>query len=194
MKKLLITAVTAAFFGLNAEIVNSNGDFEKCKADKAGNLMPEGWGINKGLSKKFTLTMAKEKEDVHGGNFAMETETEGSGTLFLINWKAIPVKTGDTLKFTIYAKGEGTFRIGYLMHGVPEGAKNSVFLWTVASKGMKPVEGEYKQFTYTAKISPLIKNKKLHHNVSAFPVLIIDKNSNILLDDLVVDLTKAPGK
>lgn len=194
MKKIFAAALALGLLTLSAEQVNKNGDFEKCKADSAGNLMPEGWTINKGLSKKYAITMSKEKEDVHGGNFAMEVETEQGGTLFLMNWQPIPVKEGDILKFSVYAKGEGSFRTGYLMHGVPEGGKNKTFLWTVASKPMKPNEEGYKQFSDSQKIAKLVKNKKQHHDVIAIPVIIIGAKSNILLDDFVVDQTKAPAK
>ena len=102
MKIILTALLASALLVLSAEQVNKNGDFEKVKTVGSGTMIPEGWIINKGLSKKFTVTMSREKEDVHGGAFAMEIETEKDGTLFLMNWVPFEVKEGDILEFSIF--------------------------------------------------------------------------------------------
>lgn len=194
MKKLLIAMLSFSLVSAYAEQVNQNGDFEKCKADGAGNLMPEAWSINKGVSKKYTISVTKEKADVHSGNFALEIETEKDGKLFVTNWKGIAIKDGDILDISIFAKGTGTFQLGYILYGVADGEKKDAFLYTVASSAMKPQEDKYKKFTYRKKITKIVKNKKTYNKLTAYPVILTGANSYIVMDDLVFDLISSPAQ
>lgn len=189
MKSFFIAMLSLALVSVYAEQVNKNGDFEKCKADRAGNLMPEGWSINKGLSKKFVVTVTKEKEDVHGGNFALETETEKDGKLFLTDWKGIALVPGDTLDISVFAKGTGTFQVGYILYGIADGEKKDAFLTTVASPKMVPNEDNYKKFTHRRNITKVVKNKKTYNKLFAYPVIMVSADSCVFFDDFVINKT-----
>lgn len=192
MKKLILSLSVISAITLAAAEIPCNGNFEKCKADKKGTLMPEGWVINHGQTRKAEMQLTNDDGAAHGGKFAFDFEVEKGGQAFIMYWKPQPIKPGDKLTISAFAKGTGSFQLGYILYGVPEGGKNS-FLWTSSLGKFKPVEAQYKQFKKVVKFQQPVKNGKKCSNVVLIPVIIVDGGSTLLLDDYSISID-APVK
>lgn len=194
-KWTLIFAVAMTAAALHAEKIDMNGDFEKCKADSNGVILPEGWLINKGVTKKSEIQITKETDEVRGGKFALRIENEKDGTAYLMKWQQVSVKPGDKINLTVWAKGKGRIALGFITNGIPEGRKNSVFLGTSAWP-VKPVASEDKwvetKNSYT--ITELKKDGMVCGSLTLTPVIYVEKDAELYLDDYTFELIKAGGK
>ena len=63
---------------LSAEELEVNGGFERVVASQTGQLMPEGWLLNKPVSKNCIVLVTKNPAEVRNGNFALWLEGDGN--------------------------------------------------------------------------------------------------------------------
>lgn len=171
------------------EKVDINGSFEKCRANQKGFVTPEGWvkdKQSKGI--KFSATT----EEVRTGKFSLYVEAEGKSTSYIYYYPAfLKVKAGDTVTFTVYAKGEGKFHLGGFTYS--DEAK-SRFVRTLSAKEQKITDGEnWKKFTFTFPVAKQKRNGKEYTTLRLRPVFIVRGAGEFVLDDLTYTI-KSKGK
>ena len=188
MNKLILSLAALSAVALTAVELPSNGGFEKCKAGKNGILMPEGWAPTKSQNKNASMQVTNDEDAPNSGKFAFDFEVEKGGQAFLTYWGPLgdtsKIKVGDKIKVSAFAKGTGSFQLAYILYGIPEGGKIRAFMWTaVAGKFKVNNEDKYQKFEKTVSLQSVTKNGKKHTNVTLLPVIIVNGDSTILLDD-----------
>lgn len=177
----LLAAVLAAVFSVQAESkTDINGSFERCRADSRGFAVPEGWVRDKQSKKiKYSATT----EEVRSGKFSLYIETEENSISHLYHYPVpIKAKAGDTIVFTVYGKGEGTFHIGAIAYSDED---KSIFLRTLAPKAQKVSDGEnWKKFTFTLRVGKQKRKGKEYQNFRLRPTIIVRDAAEFALDDL----------
>ncbi len=194
-KWTLLVAIAMTAAALHAEKIDINGDFEKCKADSNGVILPEGWEINKSLTKKSEIRITKKTDEVRGGKFALCIENEKDGIAYFMNWQQqVSVKPGDKINFSIWVKGKGRIALGFIQYGIPAGQKNSVFLGSFAAP-IRPVASEdtWVETSNTYTVAEPRKDGKVCGSLTLIPIIYV-KDAEFYLDDYTFELIKAREK
>lgn len=187
-----VLALFLAAGSVYAEKIDMNGDFEKCKPDSNGIILPEGWQINKGCTKKSESRIVKETDEIRGGKFALYIENEPGGTAFLMKVQSVKVKPGDRVQCSIWAKGKGKIALGFITNG---GEKYNVFLGTSAGP-LKPVDRKntWTQTANTYTVAEIKKNGDLYSKFAIIPVIYVQDNAELYLDDYTLEIIRAKEK
>lgn len=170
--------------------IDINGAFEKCRANAKGFVTPEGWvkdKQSKGI--KFSATT----EEVRSGKFALYIEADANALAHLYYFPSnVKAKTGDTVVFTVYGKGEGSFRLGAITYSDEE---KSIFLRTIAAKAQKISDGEkWQKFTFTIPIGKTRRKGKEYTTLRLRPAVIISGEGEFVLDDLNCEIKEKTSK
>lgn len=195
MNKLILSLATLTALSISAAEIPCNGDFEKCTPAKNGILMPEGWEINKGQTKKAEVQNTNEEGAAHKGKFALDFEVEKGGQAFLTYWGKTNAKVNlkDKVKMSAYVKGSGSFSLAYILYGVPEGGKHT-FMWTAIVGKFKASGDQYQKFEKEITLRSFKKNGKECSNVMLYPVILVHGDSTLLMDDYTVTITSPAEK
>lgn len=192
MKSTLLTSafLFLASLSLFAEKIDMNGDFEKCKPDPSGIILPEGWLINKTISRKCEILITKEKDEVRNGKFALRIENESDGKAYLMKWQPVTVQPGDRIKCSIWARGKGKIALGFLTYGTPEGRKNSDFLGTTAWP-LKMVNhpDAWKETGNVYTVAQMKKDNVAYTKLILIPVIYVENGAELCLDDYTFERT-----
>lgn len=197
MNKKFFTALAVCLAAgtLFAEKIDMNGDFEKCKPDSNGVILPEGWIINKGITKKSEIRITRNPDEIRNGKFALRIENEKDGNAYFMKWQPVDVAPGDKIQCSIWAKGQGKLALGFITYGFHEGQKDGEFLgstvWPVKqlNSGSSWVETNH---TYTVEEGK--KDNKVYARLSVIPVIYVDNEAEFSLDDYTFELIKAGRK
>jgi hypothetical protein len=177
---LLIEVITLAA----NEKVDINGTFEKCRANKKGFFSPEGWVQDK---RSKGITFSATTEEVKSGKFSLyvEAEEKAQGNIYFYN-NFIKVETNKNITLTVFGKGEGTFRLGFIAYS--DEAK-SRFIRTLSAKAKKISDGEnWQKFTFTVPVNKQKRNGKEYTTLRLKPVIIITGEGEFALDDLTYEI------
>ena len=180
---------------LCAEKIDMNGDFEKCKPDSNGVILPEGWIINKGISKKSEIQITKEPDEIRNGKFALRIENEKDGTAYIMKWQPVEVGPGDKIQCSVWVKGKGKIALEFITNGVLEGQKNSDFLGSSAWP-VKQLNSEttWVETNNTYSVKEIKKDNKVYSKLSVIPIIYVENEAELCLDDYTFELIKAERK
>lgn len=169
--------------------VDVNGGFERCTAETNGILTPAGWNLNRGISKNCSARATLEKDEVRTGNFSLNLECEEDGVLYFRTLDQFPVNAGDKMRFRVFAKGEGTFRIMLLMM---KGPGLSHTLRTIGGLPDREVPDEEKwtEIVHEITMAPVKTrdNKEAYSKLWFLPMIHIKGEADIFLDDLSIEV------
>ena len=189
MKKFFLTLPLLFALSVAAapEKNDINGGFEKCRANAKGFVTPEGWVQNK-ISKgvKHSATT----EEVRSGKFAFYAEAEEKSLAYVyFNQTHIKADAGDTLTFTVYGKGEGSFRLGATVYS--DETKRRFIRTISAGKPQKISDGEkWQKFVFRCKLGKQKRSGKEYTAFQLHPTIIISGTGEFVLDDLSYELKK----
>ena len=189
MKKIFLTLPLLFALSVAAapEKNDINGGFEKCRANAKGFVTPEGWVQNK-ISKgvKHSATT----EEVRSGKFAFYAEAEEKAMAYIYYYPAhIKADAGDTLTFTVYGKGEGSFRLGATVYS--DETKRRFIRTISAGKPQKISDGEkWQKFVFRCKLGKQNRSGKEYAKFQLHPTIIISGTGEFVLDDLSYELKK----
>jgi len=181
---ILSAAVFAGMAFVQAEEpVDLNGSFEKCRADSKGFVAPEGWVKDK-QSKGVKFSAATE--EARTGKFAFYAEAEERSLAHIYYRNAvINAQAGETVTFTVYGKGSGTFQMGAIAYSDEE---KSRFVCTLAGKQQKITDGEnWKKFTFSIPVVKRKRNGREYTKLQLRPAIIIRGAGEFVLDDLTYE-------
>lgn len=175
-----------------AGVIDINGDFEKCTASSTGIILPEGWIINRGVSKNAEVYITREPDFVRNGFFALHMEVEESGAMYLMKYQTrIEVHPGDRVEFSIWVSGSGKVALGFIQNGISE-RQNGAFLGTVMQQGNEIAAGEswiQQHFVYV--IEKWEKGDVQYAQFTLHPVIYVKNKADVLLDDLHMTIIPA---
>lgn len=180
MGKKLTLFVIIGFLGFqaSAEIkeISSNNSFEEIN----GNV-PANWTINNNLKLGMLQILSESAHD--GKNYLMIKND--AKQVFHLYGALIAAAPGDVIRMSIYVKGTGTFRLGIYICNIknqhikgiyPEAVKIESSDWQKKDFEITLPREEFKDKGYVAAISP---------------VIIVDANSEINLDNFSGQIEKA---
>ena len=185
---ILVIICLLNFISIRAsEIVNINGSFEKVQANSQGFVSPRGWvkdKTSKGV--KFSAT----NEEVKSGKFSLYIEADENSKANIYYFDAfIKAKANQTVNFTLYAKGEGSFRVGAIAYSNEE---KSRFLKTVAAKARKITDDEnWQKFSFVLPITKQKRNGKEYTTFKLRPVIIVNGAGEFVIDDLTYEIKES---
>ena len=169
--------------------VDVNGGFERCTAETNGILTPAGWNLNRSISKNCSARATLEKDEVRTGNFSLNLECEEDGVLYFRTLDQFPVNAGDKMRFRVFARGEGTFRIMLLMM---HGPGLSYTLRTIGGLPDRKVADDEKWVEIVHEITMIpVKtrdNKQSFTKLWFLPMIHINGEADIFLDDLSIEV------
>ena len=168
----------------NGGLDEFNVGFEKCHPTTKGVIMPTYWLVNKFVSKNAESAATMEKKEVRNGRFALKIETEEDGHTYVFNRCSLKVKKGDIIRFSIWGKGFGIFRIGFFCNGLKNDKQS--FLTTILGKNCKPYEDEWTQFSYVFTVKPVSRAKALPNDLR-LAIYVPNENSVLFFDDLKIE-------
>ena len=181
---ILLAAVCAGVAFVQAEEpVDINGSFEKCRANPKGFVTPEGWVRDK---QSKGVKFSASSEEVRTGKFAFYAEAEEKSLAHIYyNNAVIKAEAGETVTFTVYGKGSGTFQLGVIAYSDEEKGR---FVCTLAGKAQKITDGEnWKKFTFTVPIVKRKRNGREYTKLRLRPTIIIRDAGEFVLDDLTYE-------
>jgi hypothetical protein len=195
MTKLVIVIALASLVCLAGTTVDVNGGFERCSAGGNGILTPVGWNLNRAISKNCSARATLEKDEVRTGNFSLNLECEEDDMLYFRTLDQFPVNAGDKMRFRVFARGEGTFRIMLLMM---HGPGLSYTLRTIGGLPDRKVADDEKWVEIVHEITMIpVKtrdNKQSFTKLWFLPMIYINGEADIFLDDLSIEVIPKEDK
>jgi hypothetical protein len=188
MKKMLyalgiICLASLAAFAETRQIVNNNS-FETINAEG----MPTMWVVDEYFKKDDKMGKIEVvSEAAQDGKICLLIKN-GSKQVFHLSGNMLPTTAGDVVRMSLYVKGKGKFRLGIYF-------RNDKKAWLGADYP-KPVE--VKNAKWDKKFfSVTIPNRDFNgKGVVAFiePVIIVDSDSEVFVDNFQGQIEKAPLK
>ena len=195
--KFQFLAVSVIFGGMmfvqagekNGEMPALNGGFEKCQPTSQGVILPTNWLVDKSVTKNGAAAATMKTNEVRNGKFALRVETEPEGRIYVFNgFEKLKVDKGDKVRFSIWGKGSGTFRIGYYCNGLKNGKPS--FLTTVLGKNCNPDKDKWQQFEYEFTVVP-VSSAKAMPDTLRLVIYVPAGDSELFFDDAEVATDRA---
>jgi len=188
MKKMILSLAAAGILGTaGAAMVELNGTFEKCTATPQGVVMPEGWDVNKGVSKGAEVRATRDEDGKRNGFFGVKVDVEKDGSAYMHKWQSINVKKGDVVTIKVWVKGKGKVACGFYCNN-----EKGAFLCTIASP-MKDVDSEeWVEYEAVHTIDGVNNDKIVPSSI--IPVIYVGGDSRVALDDYSFDLASSSAQ
>ncbi|NLF92977.1 MAG: hypothetical protein GX564_03730 [Oligosphaeraceae bacterium] len=178
----------------HAEELQVNGGFERVVASKTGQVLPDGWLVNSGVSRDCTVLISKNPAEVRSGNFSLWLEGESSeNRAYLMRYASrTAVKPGDVLRMSVWAQGKGEVSLGALATGTIPATGHSLGARTLAGKRVAVDSPENWQLCeFSLEVQPIRKNDLVFTDLSYVPIIYTFNMDVLLLDDCTFVLERA---
>ena len=193
--RVVMVIMLASLLCVAGTFVDVNGGFERCSAGGNGILTPVGWNLNRSISKNCSARATLEKDEVRTGNFSLNLECDEDGVLYFRTLDQFPVNAGDKMRFRVFARGEGTFRIMLLMM---KGPGLGYTLRTIGGLPDRKVADEEKwtEIVHEITMQPVKSrdNKETCSKLWFLPMIHIAGEADIFMDDLSIEVIPAEDK
>lgn len=180
-----------------AEELEVNGGFERVVASRTGQVMPDGWLLNRPVSRDCTVLISKNPSEVRTGNFALWLEGEsGTSQAYLMRYASrMTVKPGDVLRMSVWAQGKGEVSLGVIASGTIPGTSQTLGPRTLAGQRIAVDSPEsWQKCEFSIAVQPIRKNDLVFTDLSYVPIIYTLNMDVLLLDDCTFVLERAERK
>ena len=196
MFKSLMVFAFCSILCLAETTVDINGGFERCSANSNGILTPVGWYLDKKISKNGEVRATTAKEEVCNGNFSINLESEEDGVIYFARlMDHFPVNAGDKIRFRVFVKGQGKFRILLLMM---KGPGLDYMIRTIGGFPEKNIADEenWTELKHEMKMIsvPATKSKETFSKLWFLPMIYVHGEADLYMDDLSIEVIPSEEK
>lgn len=177
---LFISAVYAA------EIPDLNGGFEKINRSQKI-AMPMTWHKNKNVTRNAAIELCTEPSLVHSGKSALYIESEKNGRAYVFRSPMIEYHANNEWLVSVYARGKGKLRLGFVFHGFTSSPKNNVYLSSVSSPNFNITDDKFVRYTWKFKLSKYKKNQKEYTKFMLMPFIDVNGDAVVYVDDYKIE-------
>lgn len=176
-----------------AQELEVNGGFERVAASRTGEVLPEGWLINKSGTENSIVLITKNPAEVRNGNFALwlEGEEETNRAYLLRYASTFSVKTGDVVSMSIWAQGKGEVSLGVIANGtLPETGQKHGAKTVTGGRIKVDSPNEWQLCEFKINVKAMRKNDLTFNELSFVPIIYCFNMDILLLDDCSFQLKK----
>ena len=171
-----------------AEISDINGGFEKINRSQKI-AMPISWHKNKNVTKNAVIELCTEPSLVHNGKSALYIESEKNGRAYVFRSPMIEYHANDAWQVSVYAKGKGKLKLGFVLHGFTPSTGTKVYLSSTSSADFNVADDKFVHYTWNFKLPKYKKNQKEYTDFMLMPFIDINGDAIMFVDDYKIEKT-----